>query len=101
MFSDKAILNINGCVNKHNVRIWGSQYPHEIFQKQIGSPKVSVWTIFLTRTEYQLFYPQIDEFKNVSGIYEYFQQYGAPHQYKDCVQDALKEKFPDRWIGRG
>jgi hypothetical protein len=42
-FSDEATLHINGCVNRHNCRIWESQQPNEVFQFVRGSPKVNVW----------------------------------------------------------
>jgi hypothetical protein len=29
-------------VNRQNVRIWGSEYPHESFEHERGSPKVIV-----------------------------------------------------------
>lgn len=51
MRGKKAFLNdvifhgatIHMSVNKHNVRIWGSQHPHEIFEKERDSHKVNVW----------------------------------------------------------
>lgn len=30
IFSDESIFHLNGKVNIHNVRIWDSEYPHEI-----------------------------------------------------------------------
>lgn len=32
-FTDEVMFHINGCVNRHNVRIWGSQHPHDMFEK--------------------------------------------------------------------
>ena len=29
-FSDEATFHVSGKLNKHNVRIWGSEHPHEI-----------------------------------------------------------------------
>lgn len=61
-FSDEATFHMNGCVNRHNVRIWGNQHPHEIFEKERDSPKVNVWCClskeqvigpFFSRTKYQ------------------------------------------------
>jgi hypothetical protein len=34
---------VNGCVNRHNCRIWGSQQPNEIHEYVRGSAKVNVW----------------------------------------------------------
>jgi hypothetical protein len=42
-FTDEATFHINGCVNRHNCRIWGSQQPNEFFQYVRGSPKANVW----------------------------------------------------------
>jgi hypothetical protein len=42
-FSDEATFHVNGIVNTHNCRIWGSQPPQEIIEHQRGTPKVNVW----------------------------------------------------------
>ena len=42
-FSDEATFHTSGVVNRHSVRIWGSENPHVVFQNQQGSPKVNVW----------------------------------------------------------
>jgi len=42
-FSDEATFHTSGVVNRHNVRIWGSENPHVVFQNQQDSPKVNVW----------------------------------------------------------
>ena len=34
IFSDKATFHVNGKVNKHNTRIWGTENPHEILEHQ-------------------------------------------------------------------
>ncbi|KAG7171884.1 hypothetical protein Hamer_G000814 [Homarus americanus] len=42
-FSDKATFHVSGTVNKHNVRIWGSENPH-VVREHIGySLKTNVW----------------------------------------------------------
>ena len=43
IFSDEATFNINGLVNRHNCRIWGSSAPTETMQRVQGGPKVTVW----------------------------------------------------------
>ena len=40
-FSDEATLHTSGVVY-HNVRIWGTENPHVVFQNEQGSPKVNV-----------------------------------------------------------
>ena len=41
-FSDEATFHVFGKLNKHNVRIWGSEHPHEIRELERNSPKVNV-----------------------------------------------------------
>ena len=43
IFSDEATFHLNGKVNRHNVRIWGTENPHEIIQYERDSPKVNVF----------------------------------------------------------
>ena len=42
-FSDEATFYVSGKLNKHHVRIWGSEHPHEIRELERDSPKVNVW----------------------------------------------------------
>ena len=42
-FSDEATFHLSGKLNKHNVRIWGSENPHASRELQRDSPKVNVW----------------------------------------------------------
>ena len=42
-FSDEATFYVSGTLNKHNVRIWGSEHPHEIRELERDSPKLNVW----------------------------------------------------------
>jgi hypothetical protein len=41
-FTDEATFDMNGCVNQHNRRIWGSEQPNEIHEYIRGSAKVNV-----------------------------------------------------------
>ena len=41
-FSDEAMFHVSGKPNKHNVRIWGSEHPHEIREFERKSLKVNV-----------------------------------------------------------
>ena len=40
-FSDEATFHVSRKVNKHNIRIWGSQNPCEVLERE--SPKINVW----------------------------------------------------------
>jgi hypothetical protein len=116
MFSDEATFHTCGKVNRHNIRIWGSENPHS-FREHVGdSNKVSVWygmmkyriigpfffieptvtgNIFLDMSE-QFAVPQLlPQQPNVI-----FQQDGAPPHWSLNVRDFLDRTFPQRWIGR-
>ena len=41
-FSDEATFHVSGKVNKHNIRIWGSENPCEVVEKKRDSPKINV-----------------------------------------------------------
>ncbi|PSN41322.1 hypothetical protein C0J52_20246 [Blattella germanica] len=42
-FSGEATFYTNSHVNRHNVRIWGTEHPHETVQHKRDSPKVNVF----------------------------------------------------------
>jgi len=42
-FNDEATFHVNGAVNRHNVRIWGSENPHAYVEHQHDSPNVNVF----------------------------------------------------------
>lgn len=118
IFSDEATFHINGSVNRHNSRIYGSENPHTIFEKIRDSPKVNVWCgvmknrligpfFFAEKTINGIVYldmlinycfPQLDELENIQQLH--FQQDGAPPHFSAFVTDTLNEKFGHRWIGR-
>ena len=115
-FSDEATFHVSGKVNKHNIRIWGSQNPCEVLERERDSPKISVWCglmhnqiigpfIFAESTIIANIYldmlkhyvvPQLEEFQPRVV----FQQDGAPPHWGLIVRDFLNETFPNRWIGR-
>ena len=114
-FSDEATFHVSGVVNRHNVRIWGTDNPREYLEEEANSPKVNVWCGLLhnkvigpfffagqTVTQYSYLdmlegfaYPQL---ANVQGVI--FQQDGAPPHWALRVRRSLNEHFPNRWIGR-
>ena len=115
-FSDEATFHVSGKVYKHNIRIWGSQYPCEVLERERDSPKINVWCglmhhqiigpfIFAESTITANIYldmlthyvvPQLEEFQPRVV----FQQDGAPPHWGLIVRDFLNETFPNRWIGR-
>jgi hypothetical protein len=42
IFSDEATFHINCKVNRHNVRVWGTESPHVTLEHERDSPKVNV-----------------------------------------------------------
>jgi hypothetical protein len=112
---------VNGCVNQHNCRIWGSGQPNEIHEYVRGSAKVNVWCgplcdrvagpfffmestitghIYLDLLQLYVF-PQIEDVESETGNQVIFMQDRAPPHFSLPVHGALNEKFPNAWIGRG
>ncbi|KAJ4451079.1 hypothetical protein ANN_02517 [Periplaneta americana] len=114
-FSDEATFHVSGKVNRHNVRIWGSQNPHSIQEHVRDSPKLNVWcglsqqqvigpfffaektvcgTTYLDMLEQ--FFPQIEHLQpNIL-----FQQDGAPPHWFNDVCTILDNVFPGCWIDK-
>ena len=42
VFSDEATFHVYGKVNKHNIRIWGSENSCEVVEEERDGPKVNV-----------------------------------------------------------
>ena len=115
-FSDEATFHVCGKVNKHNIRIWGSQNPCEVLERERDIPKINVWcglmhnqiigpfifaestitaNIYLDMLKHYVV-PQLEEFQPRVV----FQQDGAPPHWGLIVCDFVNETFPNRWIGR-
>lgn len=115
-FSDEATFFLNGVVNRHNVRIWGSQPPGEVLECTTGSPKVNVWCallhdriigpfFFAEATITSAVYLDMLQQYAVPQLLQYhpdvvFQQDGAPPHWGLEVCAYLDMTFPGRWIGR-
>ena len=110
-FSDEATFHVSGKLNKHNVRIWGSENPHASRELQRDSPKVNVWCgIMCNRIIGPFFFneasitadvyldlltkyvaPQLIDFQPTI----IFQQDGAPSHWGLYAREFLNETFPD------
>lgn len=117
VFSDEATFHVNGKVNKHNTRIWGTENPHELLEHQRDSPKVTVFCAMSKKAVYGPFFFEratvngetyLDMLENwlmdklsekESGDF-IFQQDGAPPHWSLRVRQFLNTTLPDRWIGR-
>jgi hypothetical protein len=64
-FSDEATFHWSGKVNRHNVRIWGTETPHVAIEHERDSPKVNVFCA-ISRT--RVFGPFLFAEKKVTGI---------------------------------
>src|SRR5215469_2188886 len=119
IFSDEATFHISGRVNRHNCRIWGEENPHELYEHERDSPKVTVWCALANNRIYgpyffdektvnsasylnmlqTFFVPQLQQIRgHLRRII--FQQDGAPPHYALEVRAYLDQTFADRWIGR-
>ena len=117
-FSDECTFRVSGHVNRHNVRIWARENPHEFVEHVRGSPKVNVWCCMAHDRIIGPFFftePTVDRFNYLDMMEFYatpqilgdgnetaiFQQDGAPPHYANITRDYLNETFPQRWVGRG
>lgn len=115
-FSDESTFHVSGLVNRHNVRIWGSENPHVTRELTRDSPKVNVWCglmhnkvigpfFFCEKTITAHIYLDVLRAYVVPQLEEYqplvlFQQDGAPPHWGLVVREFLDQTFPNRWIGR-
>ena len=42
-FSDESTFHVSGLLNRHNLRIWCSENPHDTCELELDSPKLNVW----------------------------------------------------------
>ncbi|MEL7309801.1 MAG: transposase, partial [Pseudomonadota bacterium] len=117
VFSDESTFHLSGKVNRHNVRIWGSENPCVVVQHERDSPKLNV---FCAMSVNKVYGPFFFAEKTVTGISYLdmlenwlfpqvqqdlqqflFMQDGAPPHFHSEVRRYLNETIPRRWIGRG
>ena len=115
-FTDEAIFHLSGQVNKHNVRVWGSENPHVVREQVRDSPKVNVWCGVLHNKVIGPFFcgkeyhskrlprhvgaVRRTSTSGLSAIYR------VPTRWCTAtlginVRRFLDTMFPERWIGRG
>lgn len=116
IFTDESTFHVSGVVNRHNVRIWGSENPHVVMEIERDSPKINVWCglmrdrvigpfFFHEKTitkEVYLDMLQIYAVPQISHLQPniLWQQDGAPPHWGKIVREFLNLEFPNRWIGR-
>ncbi|PNF20161.1 hypothetical protein B7P43_G00613 [Cryptotermes secundus] len=118
IFSDEATFNLSGKVNRHNVRLWGTENPRAIVALERDSPKLNVFCAMsqtklygpfffcektVTGTSYldmlQLWLWLFPQLVADSGDFV-FQQDGAPPHWNINVRRYLNNELRHRWIGR-
>lgn len=117
MFSDEAIFQVDGRVNKQNCRIWACENPRSYRERPLHSEKVIVWAamshhgvlgpFFFDDTVNGENYLQMlktflwPRVANLPDIHRLrFMQDGAPPHFARSVRQWLDQNFGTRWIGR-
>lgn len=116
VFSDESTFHLSGHVNRHNVRVWGSENPHQFQQFMRDSPKVNVFCAMSCEKIYGPFFfgektVTGDNYLDMLEIWLFpqlledspdfiFQQDGAPPHWSLTVRSYLNNLLPQRWIGR-
>uniref|UniRef100_A0A0N5C9I2 DUF4817 domain-containing protein n=1 Tax=Strongyloides papillosus TaxID=174720 RepID=A0A0N5C9I2_STREA len=67
IMSDEANFYLNGLVKKHNCRIWGTENPRIISEKQFQTEKVIVWCGITSRKIIGPYFFKNEESTNING----------------------------------
>lgn len=117
IWSDECCFKLNGFVNRHNCVYWADSNPHEILEKAVNLPGITVWGAIssdgligpfffentVTGASYlemlqDKLWPVISQRPDIDTVH--FQQDGAPPHYSLIVRNWLDQHFTDRWMGR-
>jgi hypothetical protein len=84
IFGDESTFHISGKVNKHNVRIWGTENPGEMVEHGRDSPKVNV---FCAESRTKVYRPFFFHENTVTGrIYlSIFSEWQLPQVQEDSA----------------
>ncbi|GBN82707.1 hypothetical protein AVEN_156381-1 [Araneus ventricosus] len=116
--NDEAHFHLDGCVNRQNWRIWGTENPHFVIEKSLYPRRVTVWcaltsrgivgAIFFEQTFNSAryvealrnqFIPAIQSKPDFESLW--FMQDGAtPHRTNE-VFDLFEEHFNERIVALG
>jgi hypothetical protein len=66
-FRDEATFHVSGAVNRHSVRIWGSENPQAYVEHQRDSPNVSVFCAISSQKVYRPFFFAEETVTGISG----------------------------------
>ena len=117
IFSDEAWFTLEESVNKQNDRSWLPSRPQEEIEQQLHGEKVMVWCAISVNRVFGPFF--FDTTVNAANYLEmlkdffwpkllrtqeykkyFFQQDGAPPHAATEVQNWLRSKFEERFIGK-
>jgi hypothetical protein len=84
VFSDEETFHISEKVNRHNVKIWGTEIPHAIFEHQRDSPKPNVFCAISHQKIYGLFFFAKATVTGATYL-DMLEQWLLPHLEKDSV----------------
>ena len=115
--SDEAYFYLTEAINKQNNRLWLTERLGDWIEKPLHDAKVLVWCAITSRKVYgpyffeesvnqhnylhmlkTFFWPKHYRLKDAKKYY--FQQDGATPHTANLVQDYLKDKFGDQFIGK-
>lgn len=116
IFSDEASFNLNGDVNRHNMRYYDDSNPHWFDQCHTQhNAKITVWCGIWGDRLIGPFFFEEDSVTGASYLAmltttilpalgdttaALYQHDGAPAHFATAVRDFLNQCFPNRWIGR-
>lgn len=118
--SDESTFQLNGEVNRHNMRYWSNENPHWMRESHTQYPqKLNVWAGILCNQIVGPFFingnltgekyvnllnnqiiPEIQRIVGVMFGNTWFQQDGAQCHFALIVRQLLNNLFPGKWIGR-
>ena len=87
IFSDEAHFDPDGCVNKQNCHIWGTENPHAYIEKPTHPKRVTLWCEFWSRGIIGIFF-----FENEQG--EAVTVNGD--RYRDMLNEFFSQKLRRR-----
>ncbi|CAI6366289.1 unnamed protein product [Macrosiphum euphorbiae] len=86
IFSDEAHFHMSGFVNKQNCRLWGTENPQQIEQRQMHPERVTVWCGFWSGGVIGPYFFQ-DEYENTVTV--------NGERYRDMITEFLWPAFND------
>ena len=115
-FGDELTFHVSALLNRHNLKIRGSENPHDTCELERDSPKLNVWCeimhdiiigpfFFVEKSITDKIYLNLLAEYMSPRLEQYqpqviFKQEGAPPHWGLEVCQFLNETFSDRWIGR-